>query len=376
MLAPWTHHTASVQSEQLQIFRNTTMDLDLNKFRTLIPIRALYEESLLYLANNTTIKRYHKGERLFQVGDQDNDTLFLMSGEIQLADENQQQRVASGTDQALHALSNQKPRIHQGTVISESAVIARVDACLLGKLLAWGEFAETQLSSASISDVDMADGPGVEESAWMMAMLQTNIFMKLPVANIQRLFSRMQEVAARAGEVIINMGEAGDYYYIISQGRCRVTRPLDSGDAILAQLERCDSFGEEALISDAPRNATVTMLTDGKLMRLSKEDFSVLLEEPLLKSVDLETATALVRKGAIRVDVRMEDEFENCRMEGAINIPLHQLHRRSAEMDRSLQYIFCCDTGQRSSAATFLMNKLGFDVSLLQGGFPALKNNP
>ncbi len=348
------------------------MNLDLNKFRTLTPIHALYEESLQHLAENTHLQRYQKGEQLFQMGDQDNTAIFLMSGEIQLDDGERHQQIASGTEQALYALSNQKPRKHQATVLSDSAVIASVDARLLGKLLAWGEFAETQLPGASVLDGGITTGPSVEESAWMMAMLQTNTFLKLPAANIQMLFTRMEEVTAKAGEVIIDMGEAGDYYYIIAQGRCRVTHPMDSGDAILAELESCDSFGEEALISDAPRNAKVTMLTDGKLMRLSKEDFTDLMEAPLQKPIDLETATDLVRAGAVRIDVRLEDEFENCHVEGAVNIPLHLLRSRCNEMDKSLKYIFCCDTGQRSSAAAFLMNKLGFDAYLLQGGLPAL----
>ena len=45
----------------------------------------------------------------------------------------------------------------------------------------------------------------------------------------------------------------------------------------LAELGMGDTFGEEALISGAHRNATVTMITDGVLMRLGKDDFNTLL---------------------------------------------------------------------------------------------------
>ena len=102
-------------------------------------------------------------------------------------------------------------------------------------------------------------------------------FLKLPAANIQTLFSRLQELSVKAGDEIVKFGAPGDYYYIIKQGRCKVFRPVGSGEHTLAELGPCDSFGEEALISEAPRNATVTMLTDGKLMRLSKRDFVELL---------------------------------------------------------------------------------------------------
>jgi CRP-like cAMP-binding protein len=45
----------------------------------------------------------------------------------------------------------------------------------------------------------------------------------------------------------------------------------------LAELKEGDAFGEEALVADTVRNATVVMKTDGMLLRLSKQDFNELL---------------------------------------------------------------------------------------------------
>ena len=342
------------------------MDLDLNKFRTLIPIQALYEESLAYLVGSTQVRRYSQGEIAFDIDDEDNEAIFLMSGELmQTSAENEEILISAGMDKALYALANRKPRRYRGVVTSETAVIARVEARLLGKLLAWGEFAEPeQVTSISL-------GPDVKESSWMMSMLQTSAFLKLPSANLQTLFQRMEEVNAMAGDVIVNMGEPGNYYYIIKEGKCHVTKPSGDGVKILAELDSCDSFGEEALISDAPRNATVSMLTDGVLMRLSKEDFQELLEEPLLKWVDSEQAMNLAQNGAVRVDVRLESEFDNTHVPGAINIPLHQLRQHITDLDKSLEYIFYCDTGQCSSAAAFLMSQRGFDAYVMKGGISA-----
>ncbi|QKQ25874.1 cyclic nucleotide-binding domain-containing protein [Candidatus Reidiella endopervernicosa] len=50
----------------------------------------------------------------------------------------------------------------------------------------------------------------------------------------------------------------------------------------LVQLGEGASFGEEALISDNPRNANVVMVTDGTLLRLNKQNFVELLKEPML----------------------------------------------------------------------------------------------
>lgn len=68
----------------------------------------------------------------------------------------------------------------------------------------------------------------------------------------------------KAGEVIIQQGEAANYYYLIREGRAQVAR---SEPDALAALGPGDSFGEEALLTGERRNATVTLLSDGLLMR-------------------------------------------------------------------------------------------------------------
>ncbi len=126
----------------------------------------------------------------------------------------------------------------------------------------------------------------------------------------------------RAGEVVIKQGDVGDFFYVVVKGICRVARetPLNKDGVRLAELKMGDTFGEEALISDVKRNATVTMVTDGVLMRLAKNDFRKLLHEPLLEWVDYESAKRIVAiEGGQWVDVRLPSEFENYRAEGAIN---------------------------------------------------------
>ena len=132
-----------------------------------------------------------------------------------------------------------------------------------------------------------------------------------------------------------------------------------------------DTFGEEALISDARRNANVTMLTDGALMRLGKEDFRTLLNEPLLQWVDLEQAKAIVARGGKWLDVRLPSEFENYRMEGAINLPLYFIRLKLKSLDRNVDYVVCCDTGRRSSAAAYILSERGFHASVLKNGLLA-----
>ncbi|MBA1332221.1 hypothetical protein QQ73_14265, partial [Candidatus Endoriftia persephone str. Guaymas] len=78
-------------------------------------------------------------------------------------------------------------------------------------------------------------------------------------ANLQSVMMRMEPVNVAAGQVIIRQGDEGDYFYLISQGVCSVTRRNEAGgpEVELARLKDGASFGEEALISDSPRGSSV-----------------------------------------------------------------------------------------------------------------------
>ena len=190
--------------------------------------------------------------------------------------------------------------------------------------------------------------------------------------NIQAMFMRIQEVATRAGEIVIHQGDEGDYYYIIKSGRAKVTRSSKTGTELtLATLKDGDAFGEEALISEATRNATITMETDGFLMRLAKADFLALLKEPMINWLTSEQALAKVSAGARWLDVRLESEHANQGLPGSLNIPLFMLRLKVDSLNPNVPYILYCDTGRRSSAAAFLLSERGFQTYVLQGGIEA-----
>ena len=186
---------------------------------------------------------------------------------------------------------------------------------------------------------------------------------------------RMQKVKYSAGDVVIKQGEDGDYFYAITSGKCTVMRetPLNKDGIRLAELGAGDTFGEEALISDAARNATVTMQTDGSVMRLAKDDFESLLNEPMLDWVNFEEAKSLVDGGAKWRDVRLPSEFEDVHEADAINIPLYFIRLKLNTLDTDQTYVLCCDSGSRSSAGAFILSEKGFDTRVLRGGLNAAR---
>jgi CRP-like cAMP-binding protein len=71
---------------------------------------------------------------------------------------------------------------------------------------------------------------------------------------------------------VIHEGDLGTSFYVVATGRLAVSKRDDRGDAVvLARLGEGDFFGEMALLSGAPRAATVTALVPSELLELGAE---------------------------------------------------------------------------------------------------------
>ncbi len=329
-----------------------------------VPPSALNAENFQELAGKAVVETMPAGKTVFKPGDTDRKTVYLIEGEIELTPETgEKSLLKSGTDLSKHPVANQQPRKHLAVAKVDSK-ITRIDSDLLDILLTWD-----QLSGIEVDEITAIEDEDVDDSDWMTRILQSKAFLQVPPANIQAMFMRIQEVPVKMGEVIIKQGDDGDYYYIVKTGRCKVTRPSKTGaELVLASFGDGDAFGEEALLSEAKRNANIIMTTDGTLMRLSKEDFNELLKEPMLSWVTNEEGDKLVSAGAVWVDVRLDSEFKNNGIEGSINIPLFMLRMKADSLDAAKHYILYCDTGRRSSAGAFLLSERGLHTSCLQGG--------
>jgi len=330
--------------------------------KTLVPANALNVENFQELASKAFVKDVPAGKTLFKAGELDRKAVYLLEGQITLTDAaGRATTVTGGTEVSRHPLANQQPR-QQTARARTDCRITRFDSDLLDILLTWD-----QLSGIEVSEIQVSDGD--DEGDWMTRILQSQAFLQIPPANIQAMFMRMQEVPMRAGEEVVKQGDDGDFYYIIKSGRAKVTRASKTGaELTLATLKDGDAFGEEALLSEAKRNATVSMESDGVLMRLSKDDFNALLKEPMLNWITLEQAHEKMQQGAKFLDVRLESEHANTGIKGSINIPLFMLRLKADALDPKVPYVVYCDTGRRSSAAAFLLSERGFQVYVLKGG--------
>ncbi len=217
---------------------------------------------------------------------------------------------------------------------------------------------------------------GADDDDWMSKLLHSHIFKNIPFQEIQKIFLLFEKIDVAKNEVVIKQGDAGDYYYIIDEGLFRVSRkPQKTGKEFkLADLDEGKGFGEEALIGNVARNASVTALKDGQLTRIKKDDFLNLIINRVLDSVTFDKTRDLVKGGALCIDCRFKNEFDQAalKLKGSINLPLNTLRMDADTLDKNKHYVVYCDNGSRSAIATFLLMERGFNVSYLKGGIEKL----
>jgi len=345
----------------------TTEQLDIELLKAFSPLSGLKRDNLAALAKKVRIRELSPAQILFKEGDTEKRTIYVVSGALELIEGGRiAQVVEGGTESARNPVSPMFPR--RATARAHNRVqFISIDSDLLDVMLTWDQTGSYEVSELQGKSADVGGDD------WMTMLLQAKAFHKIPPANIQAIFMRMQQINYKSGDVVLKQGSEGDYFYVLTRGKCLVTRetPLNKEGIKLAELDVGDTFGEEALISDAKRNATVTMTTDGAVMRLGKEDFKKLLNEPMLDWVNVEEAEQVIADGGKWLDVRLPSEFENHHKDGAINIPLYFIRLKINTLDKRKKYVVCCDTGRRSSAGAYILSERGYTAYVLRGGINA-----
>lgn len=336
-------------------------DVDFGWVNTLVPLKAMSNEHLHELLQHSRPETVFKGQRLFETGSYDRQHLYLLHGDVELSFTDGRTEIVKGRS-SLVPLAAVQPRPCTAVALCDSSVL-RINSEQLDKLLTWSHVSQ-------YLQIDVAYQPELDEDVdWMHTVLKSNLFFKVPPTNIGDIFSRLRPQMVVAGDVILRQGEVGGGCFFIKEGHAEVLRSVDgvSRPVTIAEIGPGRCFGEDALVNQTVRNATVRMLDNGVLMVMEKQDFIVLLKEPQVNQIPL-SALAGLDESTILIDVRTEDEYAIGHLPQAVNIPLNLLRLKTRMLSQNQSYILYCDTGRRSNAATYLLQKLGYKVSYLSRG--------
>ena len=333
----------------------------------LAPLTALSRGRLAELAKAAREVRAPRGSDPLAEHAGTDHTVYLMRGEILLVFAGGGSLVVvGGSGDGLHPLNRRQTTVVRSKAITEVDLLV-LDDDAMDIAVTWDEAAAAGRRTAAADEA--GQGESTSAAALLsLANLRQGALAQLPSARIEELLRRFERVTMHGGEAVVREGDEGDWFYVIASGKCVVERTVGGVNVEVAELRRGDAFGEEALVSEARRNATVTMLTEGTLFRLAKADFKELLVEPLLHRLDWAEARAHVAQGAVWLDVRYPSEYQHDRLSGAINVPLSEVRNSFGVLDPRTEYIVYCGSGRRSAAAAFLFAQRGFKVYWLRGG--------
>ncbi len=337
----------------------TEHNIDLERLTHFIPFDCLSESHMRDICGQIQEIKLPPARVLFKRGDRTDLAYFLISGSVDLTDASFQVRKFPADDDENYLALDNYPEHTVNAITTEPTLVYAIERNKLDLLMTWTQAAESMLD----------EGDDEHERDWMDALLGSDLFGQVPPQKIQTLFVKFEEREVKLGENIVKEGESGDSFYVIKQGKAMVTRKQGSKEETLAALTAGNFFGEDALISDAPRNATVTMTSDGVLMALGADDFRDLLQASVIRKVTEEEAEKMEEEGdhaCVTIDVRLPMEFKHDRTPGARNIPLNELRRQLKTLEKDFVYLVSCDGGRRSELGAYLLMEAGLEAYVLE----------
>lgn len=204
------------------------------------------------------------------------------------------------------------------------------------------------------------------EDDWTECFLKSQLAANIPAATMINMFSSLEDIEVEVGDEIIKENTPGDYFYIIKKGYAEVkTNPHGPFKGEVFTLSPGDYFGDEALVADTTRNATVVMTDQGVLGRLSGEGFNQIIKEPLMQLLSQDDLKAIDVDKVCYLDVRLAAEFRHEHYESAKNYPIAYIRKHLNSFDHQLTYVITPGCGRRGELAVYLLKQAGYQVYLM-----------
>ncbi|WP_152486007.1 patatin-like phospholipase family protein [Methylohalobius crimeensis] len=117
------------------------------------------------------------------------------------------------------------------------------------------------------------------DSDLLASLRRSPLLAGLATEILHQLGSRAHRRLLQAGEVLFRIGEHGEEFYLIVNGKIRLLGPREQGEPVVNELGAGDWFGEMALLTGEPRSATAAAATEVNLLTIARSDFYRLLQQ-------------------------------------------------------------------------------------------------
>ena len=342
------------------------------------PLSQLSKKYRNQVIKRSQVMTFSSGDVIFEKDHTLSFTYYLLAGKIKTRKSLLHSDIIDASEpRCLNPINSSVP-----TGVSAKAIepghLLLIDTKFLDRSLGWTE-AETKKENenAKVSPATLAapEVPSPEEFGkfneehfdWIANLLEFPLFFNLPPSNIDKIFEKFERIDVHEEQVIIEEGDEGDYFYLLISGSARVI--IGGREDKPIRLSKGSYFGEEALVSDTVRSASVIMNEDGVLARLDKASFQSLLHDPLVKTVSetkFHEARASKPNEIVLLDIRSEGEFEYAPIPTCLHIELSQLRQKIHKLDKNKIYYITEEGGQRSDIAAHILSQTNLNVFVIR----------
>jgi rhodanese-related sulfurtransferase len=337
---------------------NTNQEIIQYLHRHYSPIHRLSKARLQEAEDLSRIFKLKKNERV-ELGVESGDYFYLITGSVQLLIDDMEKQIIRADEMIGKSINIPETATTMQFKVLEDCILCHIENDVIDYLLSW---------DGIIASYSYEIHPDLSES--IDHIRHSIAFQQLPLEYVIEAFKCMETVEVKKGDEIIRQGEQGDRFYLIKSGRAEVwvLEEFEDEPEKVRELRENDSFGEQALLADQPRCATVRMLEDGELLALEKPDFLKFFSKTMVREVDTNIAKAMVDGGYQLIDVRFEEEHEEIHIPESTLIPLNVFREGMENLAKDKQYVIYCRSGKRSRVAALLMSEQGIDAVSMRGG--------
>jgi CRP-like cAMP-binding protein len=226
--------------------------------------RSFSADTLDTLAANAVRETAARGDVVIREGEAGIDAYVVIDGRLEV-------QIAGKTGPLPIAV------LGPGELFGEVAIVAGAER-RTASVVALTPVTLLRLDGASFAQAIDDDNarPELEAAAERMAVgrfiKSATLLGDLSPAAVARLCERVHIRHASAGEIVIRQGDPGDECFLIRHGELEVIDASGDAERHLAKLRTGMLFGEAALLTGAPRNATVRVTKDTELLVLRRDD--------------------------------------------------------------------------------------------------------
>jgi rhodanese-related sulfurtransferase len=340
------------------------------------PFHQIEETEVLPLLSALSTQIFRRGQTVLRgtkqadPGRQPESLSYLISGRAELRRSFFDREILqAGEGAALQPLDH--------LLMSEGGQVLALDECrvvqvprdVVDRSMAIGSTRDYEVHETDLS-TELLEADDAVPVDWMSRFLSLPLAQHLPAMVIQQLLTCFVGEDKARGVEVVRRGAAGDALYVMTKGRALVRTDRHSVfQGREFSLLPGDYFGEESLVADTPRNATVVMEEDGAVARLDREAFDRLVRPYLVPEADdalMERALVASSDDRLAViDVRFPMEYRRDALPHSINIPVPLLRSRISLLDRRRQHLVTYHGGRRSELAVFLLRQAGIEAYLM-----------